>query len=299
VRSWLEIAKRSAPWRALSWAGAIAILFAIHGAPGARADHLGDQVPGYDISWPQCAGESFPPGPVAFTIVGLNGGRPFTPNPCFIEQYRWAQRFERNPAVYINVDYPKEGRDEPALTGPYGTCPEDKWCRAYNYGYAIGQYALALTSASGITPSMWWLDVETGNFWSDDPTYNAQVIRATIDFFKERNLPLGVYSNSRQWGIIAGPYAPGLPVWSAGAQGINNAAARCHDPSFKFAGGEVHTVQYYDHGFDTNYLCPGGHSIAQYPPADPWGRIGPHSRSIALTGVVLPHWWAIPLLASE
>jgi hypothetical protein len=265
-----------------------------------HADHLGDQVPGYDISWPQCHGQAFPPAPIAFMIIGINGGRPFMPNPCFIQQYRWSQRFEPHPAVYLNTDYPKEGRDEPARTGPYGTCAaDDEWCRAYNYGYAIAREAVTRAHALGITPSFWWLDVETGNYWSNNPTYNAQVIRAALDYFRERNLPVGIYSTPRQWRIIAAQAAYGLPVWTAGAQGIDMARERCFDPTYAFAGGEVVLVQYYDHGFDANFACPHGHDQAAYPPPDPFGRTGPHGRSISLAGEVLRHWYPIPMLAME
>src|SRR5437762_7889741 len=95
-------------------------------------------VPGFDISWPQC-GKQYPYGPVAFSVIGLNGGRPYTVNPCFLDQYRWAQRVETRPAVYVNMEFPKPGRVE-ALSGPYGVCLEtDDWCRAYNYGYGIAR----------------------------------------------------------------------------------------------------------------------------------------------------------------
>ncbi len=266
----------------------------------AHADHLHDQVPGYDISWPQCPGQVFPPGQVSFTIVGINGGRPFTPNPCFVQQYRWAQRFERDPAVYVNVDYPKEGRDEPARRGPYGTCePEDEWCRAYNYGYAIGHEVVERAHSLGITPVVWWLDVETGNHWSDNPTYNAQVVRATLDYFRERSLPVGIYSTPRQWRIIAFEYAPGVPVWTAGAQGIEDARRRCFDPSYAFAGGVVVLSQYYDHNLDTNYRCPDGHPIQEYPRPDPYGRNGPYARSLSMQGQVLERWFAIPMLSAD
>ncbi len=284
---------------ALSLAIAVAACLLLSTVP-AEADLASEQVPGYDISWPQCPGEVFPQYPVAFTIIGVNGGRPFTPNPCFLAQYRWAQRFERHPAVYLNTDYPKEGRDAPAANGPYGVCaPTDLWCRAYNYGYAAAKEAESRVRALGLAPSMWWLDVETGNYWSDDPTYNGQVLRAMLDYFKERGLRTGFYGTPRQWRIIAGSYSPGTPIWTAGAQGIDQAAARCHDPSYAFGGGTVVMVQYYDFGFDTNYACPGGHPRAAFPVADPFDRIGPYARSIGLDGRVLERWFVVPMLGAE
>ena len=57
--------------------------------------------------------------------------------------------------------------------------------------------------------------------------------------------------------------------------------------------------QYYDHGFDTNFACPAGHLVAQYPFPDPWNRAGPHNRSVSLAGTVLPIWQPIPMLSAE
>ncbi|MFN0146231.1 MAG: hypothetical protein ACKVT1_06960 [Dehalococcoidia bacterium] len=273
---------------------AIAVIFASSRVVTVEADHGPPRIPGYDISWPQC-GNPWPQGPVAFAIIGLTGGKPYTANPCFLEQYRWAQSAERHPAVYINVDYPKPGRVE-AKTGPYGTCTEeDLWCQAYNYGYGIGRDVTNRAAAFRITPSMWWLDIETGNYWSDDPVYNAQVIRGTIDFFSERRLPAGIYGTPRQWRIIAGEYAPGLPVWAAGAQGIDQALSRC-SPASAFAGGTVVMVQYYDFGFDTNFRCPDGHLAAAFPLPDPFGRAGPSGRSISPGGDILAHWLVVPMV---
>ena len=257
---------------------------------------LASLVPGYDISWPQC-GKPYPSGPVAFAIIGINNGRPYTANPCFLHQYRWASRLERNPAVYVNVDYPKAGRRE-ALNGPYGVCSEaDDWCRAYNYGYGIGREAVSRAVFMGVRPDVWWLDVETNNYWSGDPTYNAQVIRGAVDYFKERRLTVGVYGTPYQWRIIAGSYAPGLPVWTAGAQGIEGAARRCGDLAHAFGGGRVHMVQYYDYGFDTNFICPDS-NLRQAPTGDPLGREGPSGRSTADSGKVLPFWSVLPFLSN-
>ncbi|MCC7364641.1 MAG: hypothetical protein IT303_09730 [Dehalococcoidia bacterium] len=255
------------------------------------------QVPGFDISWPQC-NKQYPQGPVAFAIIGLNGGRPFTANPCFLHQYRWAQLVETRPAIYINMAFPKPDAPE-ATTGPYGTCAEgDDWCRAYNYGYAIGRDTIERVSRFGIVPSFYWLDVEAGNYWLSDPVYNAQVIRGTVEFFRERSIPFGIYGTPYQWRIIAGNARYGVPVWTAGAQGITQAMSRCDNPAYAFAGGEVVLVQYYDYGFDTNYACPGGHPYAAFPLPDPQGREGPPGRALAAAaGPALAHWHAIPMLA--
>ena len=271
---------------------------ACHPTPVSAAELPAAQVPGFDISWPQC-GKAYPAGPVAFAVVGINGGRPYTANPCFLEQYRWAQRVEKTPAVYVNMEFPKPERQE-ALTGPYGACDgADDWCRAYNYGYGIGREVTARAASLKISPSFWWLDVETGNYWTSDSTYNAQAIRGAIDFFKERSLPVGIYGTALQWRTIAGNYSPGLPIWVAGASGIEQASGRCTDSSVRFAGGTVRMVQYYDFGFDTNFACPNGHPLSQFPIADPFGRNGPSGRSFAPSGAELRHWQALPMLSSE
>ncbi|MBA4181164.1 MAG: hypothetical protein C0506_11295 [Anaerolinea sp.] len=278
---------------------ALGVLAALVGSrSGARAEpSLASIVPGYDISWPQC-GKAYPTGPVAFAVIGINNGRPYTANPCFIDQYRWASRLEKNPAVYVNVDFPKPGRRE-ALSGPYGTCTEeDDWCRAYNYGYGISREAVGRATFIGLRPSIWWLDVETNNYWTSDTMYNAQVVRGTIDYFKERKLTVGVYGTPRQWRIIAGDYAPGLPVWTAGAQGIEGAAARCGDPDYAFAGGRVHMVQYYDFGFDTNFVCPDSDLLKQLRIPEPAARQGPPGRSRSPSGKELPFWSVVPFLSN-
>ena len=225
---------------------------------GANADHSANRVPGYDISWPQC-GKAQPQEPIAFAIIGINNGRPFTANPCFMQQYQWARKYEANPAVYVNTDFPRPGRVE-GNVGPFGTCAAaDEWCRAYNYGYNAAREAHVRATGLGVTPKMWWLDVETNNYWlSGYPYYNAQVIKGAVFYYEEQGLPAGIYGTPYQWGLVAGDYKPGLPVWTAGAQGVAAAALRCSSPAYAFAGGKVALVQYYDYGFDTNYECPHG-----------------------------------------
>lgn len=276
------------------------------GPGGARAEQPppAAHVPGFDISWPQCPGGKFPPGPVAFAVIGLNAGRPYTSNECFAEQYRWAQRLSRNPAVYVNVDFPKAGRTE-ALDGPYGRCAEaDDWCRAYNWGYGIGRDAATRASASRVTPSMWWLDVEVGNYWSSDRAMNAQVVRGVVDYMKEKRLPTGIYGTPYQWRLITGGgYNPRLSIWTAGAQGIEQAVQRCN-ASYAFGGGTVQMVQYETHGFDSNYICPGTDlHLAQIMSAHTFGPQGPVSRgssvaTAASADTTLRYWTVIPGLSN-
>ncbi len=257
---------------------------------------LPEGIPGWDISWPQCD-KAYPPGPVAFAIIGINNGRPFTDNPCFMHQYRWAQRSEQHPAVYVNTAFPRPQHTEANL-GPYGLCAEDDgWCRGYNYGWNLANEVVLRAAQHGITPPIYWLDVETGNYWSSDKQNNSQVIRGAIDYFKQRNLKVGIYGTPYQWGIIAGSYtSPGIPIWTAGAQGVDAAARRC-TPAYAFAGGTVVMVQYYDWGFDTNYICPGTEHIFPYPQPHP-PSVGPQGRGNAVLGQQFQYWHVVPMLSN-
>jgi len=255
-----------------------------------------DHVPGWDISWPQC-GKLYPPGPVAFAVIGLNNGRPYTTNPCFKHQYEWARRVEQQPAVYINTAFPRPGMLEAQL-GPWGTCAEDDdWCRGYNYGYGLALNAVGQAQVHGVAPSMYWLDVETGNYWSGDVWNNSQVIRGAVDYFRERGLPVGIYGTPYQWRIIAGTWqSPGIPIWTAGAQGVDMASERC-TPAYAFAGGTVVMVQYYDWGFDTNYICPGTEEFFKHPELHPI-LDGPRGRTTSQGGAQLPYWHVVPLISN-
>lgn len=257
-----------------------------------------DHVPGFDISWPQCPTGAFPPGPVAFGVIGVNNGKPFTSNPCFREQFAWANRVEQTPAVYVNTAFPKPG-DPEALHGPYGACvEEDGWCRGYNYGWNLAKDVIQRADLAGVTPSHWWLDVEGGNYWSAEPNDNSQVVRAAVDYFRARGLPVGIYGTPYQWRSIAGSIwqSPGIPIWTAGAQGVDGAARRC-DPAYAFAGGTVVMVQYYDWGFDTNFICPGTEAFFRHPVAHPLVS-GPRGRSMSYLGAQLSYWHVVPMVSN-
>ena len=239
-----------------------------------------------------------PPGPIAFAIVGINNGKPYTANPCFMEQYRWAQRIEKNPAVYVNTAFPKAGAVE-ATSGPYGSCPDenDGWCRGYNYGYGLAKEVVTRANLMRVHPPIYWLDVETGNYWSSDVQANSQVLRGAIAYFKEHSLAVGMYGTPYQYRLIAGTWqSPGIPIWTAGAQGMEGASARCNS-GYAFAGGNVVMVQYYDWGFDTNYICPGTETLFTHPELQLSAAPGPWGRGNAVTQQ-LPFWRVLPFVTN-
>lgn len=211
---------------------------------------------GTDISWPQC-GRGFDTMPANdFTVVGVNGGEPFTMNPCFGDEYGYMRsRGFQTPAIYINLQYGE------AQNGYSGCATGDRACAAHDYGYLAAQYAY--TQANFITGgdtlakvSTWWLDVETANSWSDDTGLNAQVIRGALDFLAGTRKRVGIYSTPRQWWQIAGGYNPGGSIgnWVAGADSTED-GAMCSKPLW--GGGSVWIFQYLnlDIDLDQNRSC--------------------------------------------
>jgi hypothetical protein len=194
-------------------------------------------VVGNDISWPQC-GRAYP-APGGFGIVGVNGGRPFTTNPCLVSEYRWA-RASGVVALYMNTANP-------------GVAAGD----AYGYGLDAAQhaYSYATSHVSAGPGHVWWLDVETGNSWSADQAANTAVIAGSIAFFSARGVHVGIYSTAYQWGrITGGARFPAVPNWVPGARSAAEAPSFCAARR-SFSGGPVVMAQYTT-DFDYDYLCP-------------------------------------------
>ena len=224
---------------------------------------------GNDISFPQC-GHDYPTG-AAFGIVGVTGGRAFTGNPCFASEYRWALRARAAPSVYVNVNfapptYPSFAAH--ALEGPAGDClPAQNPCTAYNYGWNAAEDAVERARDAGAVPAMWWLDVETANYWSDAPALNARVIQAALDLLRSDGDSAGVYSINEMWDRIAGrDFRPRVPVWYAETDPANGARSAPHycSPAYAFTGGAIWLVQWSDR-VDHDYACEAG-PAPQRPP---------------------------------
>jgi hypothetical protein len=233
--------------RARWWRLAVPVVAAVAMvASGARPASAAPIV-GSDISWPQC-GQAYPATP-AFGTIGVNDGRPFTANPCLVSEYRWAAA-SGTVEFYMNTANPGV-----AVGG------------AYNYGFAAARDAF--TFATGRVRAgpghTWWLDVETGNTWSDDLGANTAVIAGSIAFFRTQGVTVGIYSTRYQWGVITGGASiPSVPNWVPGAPNAAEAPSFCTSGR-SFSGGPVVAVQYTTQ-FDYDYLCPGA-LLPTTPPA--------------------------------
>jgi len=191
---------------------------------------------GNDISWPQCGG-AFPTN-AGFGIIGVNGGRPFTQNPCLAAEWRWALTAKGAPAYYMNLSNP--GASDPSGYGASAA--------AYALNYASSQ-----TGASSALNHVWWIDVETTNTWSSNQAANAAVVKGALTYLKAHtSKSVGVYSTGYQWGVITGGVRLGAPVWAAGASSAASAPSMC---GTGFTGKPVKVVQYPAGGYDGDYRC--------------------------------------------
>jgi hypothetical protein len=232
---------------------------------------------GYDVSFPQC-GRALPTAP-AFTIVGVNGGRPFTPNPCLgagtvPSQLAWAGP---GTAFYVNTANPGPGvtarwplgqtAPQPCDT-PSSPGDDTPGC-AYDYGWNAGMdaYATAVAAYRSLgwapagatrtpTANVWWLDVERANSWRSDATLNVASLQGEVDALRSLGAAnVGLYSVAGDWRTITGntaAFAP-LPSWVAGPSTQTAALALCGGPGF--TGGGVALVQFPSGGFDGNVSC--------------------------------------------
>jgi len=250
---------------------------------------------GNDISWPQCGADL--PAPPAFAIVGVNGGRPDTVNPCLFAQLAWADQTSdaaggTPAAVYVNTAAtgPVESVWWPAsnsyrgmdVSNPYGVCDgTGAPACAYVHGYAMAANDVAILkdSGAGELRRMWWLDVETGNSWLWDKTANAAELEGMTAFLEGTGLDVGIYSTGYQFGEIVGEVGPGsnlyrLRNWLAGAESTESAREYC-SASPLAPGGTVTLTQFTEGDLDYNYRCTAAVPAPAPKPApqpDPQGK---------------------------
>jgi hypothetical protein len=220
--------------------------------PAAAADN--DPYPagavGYAISWPQCGGP-YPGEPFEFGIVGVTDGRAFMRNPCFADEYRWAEKGRYHPSIYMNVNY-QASEDDPSGSRDCGRLNAS--CRAYRYGWKAAQDAYEYASRFDAVAPVWWLDVQIVSEWAEDLTLNARSIRGAGDYLRSKGIRVGLSSTSYQWATVAGAAQHNLPVWDASATDADEAAAFCMQGK-DFGGGRTEQIAYVAHGSETVLAC--------------------------------------------
>lgn len=171
---------------------------------------------GYDLSYPDCKRPRAPH--LEFAILGVNGGRPFTFNPCLEREYGLYGGVGPQ-AVYLNTGYdPKRFRRRitPACALAPGA-PRGPGARAaYAAGCSEAAASLERITLLGLSlPTHWWLDVETSNSWTSNRTLNVDVLRGMIDFLdKLTPTPVvGIYSQRSWWRAITGGWPTANPEW--------------------------------------------------------------------------------------
>jgi hypothetical protein len=187
----------------------------IDAIPEAEAVPWPGAQPGYgvDLSFPQC-GRTFRDLPDGYVIVGLDGGMPDRPNPCFTRQWRFALR-QSGVAVYVNTA--DSGRGDPRREGRRN-----------------GEDDLASLAEHGVEPGTpVWLDVELPEVWNGSQERHRIVIAEHLRVLAEAGYPVGVYSAPALWQEITGGAALEVPTWvGIGRAPAERAAATCRKESF-------------------------------------------------------------------
>jgi LysM repeat protein len=169
---------------------------------------------GLDISYPACGRA---PETGAFTVIGLNDGRPFTTNPCFEAEYEAAAQ-QALPSVYLNSAY---GR---VMFGQIAAdCADEAdalgQSRLEERAYAVGcsEAEAAIGALAGTPVAAIWVDVESANTWSTDPALNRVTLEGMlVTLLNRQSASVGVYASPRPWvRITGGWHLLSLPEWIA------------------------------------------------------------------------------------
>lgn len=227
---------------AVSWAAPItygdggpAPQYAPEGPPPAALHPAGSlygaATHGFDASYPQCA-DPRPPQGSEFGVVGVNGGKVFSLNPCFLELYRLAPG---KPAIYLNSGFTRDNARKlvpvcDASAAALGLSGDQRL--AYGLGCSTAHLTLSVLEPVGASqPKMWWIDVERGNSWDEqDLMLNRLSLEGEIDRLAVTGRPVGVYSTFADWNrLTANMTYPAIAAnWVAG----DGAPESCATPGF-------------------------------------------------------------------
>lgn len=255
---------------------AAVVLAASVGATPAYASHKKPPAPStpttYDVSYPQCGGAL--PADIDGGIVGVNGGRVYSANPCLATEWAWAVKATPYaPALYANTANPGPAYSsywpKAGTTYPRSCDASNSVDCSYDYGWNAAKDSFAdaqsvIGSAGGY---VWWLDVETGNSWETlESAYGQNAIsrandtaalQGAVDSLVDSGVgQVGIYSTSYQWGQITGGTGTQFhaqPVWVAGTGSLSTAQSNCTTTSF--TSGPITLAQYAKSGYDADYHC--------------------------------------------
>jgi hypothetical protein len=221
---------------------ALGTLFALSQGTVSAAGPYTSGTTGYDVSYPNCSlgGETG-----SFAVVGVTGGRPFSANSCASSEYSSASA-TGNVALYFNTGY--SGAYKHSVYTDCTTLSQSyAGDSAHRTAFAIGcsEAEYAQRHAPG-TPTVWWLDVETGNSWSSTKTLNQATIQGAVTRLEGvATYGVGVYSTAASWSTIAGtgwnPSGLAADWLATGATSSTGASSSC---SQSFSGAHVWLVQY-------------------------------------------------------
>ena len=219
---------------------------------------------GYDVSWPQCNDDL--PESFSFAIVGVNRGRTYSQNDCFVEQLEWAGR---TADFYLNTANPGPDHSSFWPCDAGSAYRDDTHDCAYRYGWnaAADGYARVLDAFIDLewtdadaervsSRATWWLDVETANSWRRDRKLNVSALQGAVDYLESMEVAeVGFYSTPLLWWRVtrSTDAFDDYPAWHAGARNEAHARDRCEDEAF--TGGELRMVQWIEDGIDTNVRC--------------------------------------------
>jgi hypothetical protein len=210
---------------------------------------------GYDLSRYDCG--RIPTTPQAVSIVQITGGAINNPpNECYAQEAAWAGS---RISAYIFMDGLPSPSPAEAQSGPAGVCGNNVACQSYNFGWYWANRWFAYSKNLGITPTLWWLDVETTGSWNFSSaayTSNADVIGGAVQGLQANGVSVGIYSTSYQWSKITGNAVgfPGISLWMPGAGNVSggtfsaqnfcNGSVPAQYGYSPFAGGRIVVVQY-------------------------------------------------------
>jgi len=234
---------------------------------------------GYDISYPQCSG-SYPPNQV-FGIVGVNGGRSNTANPCLSAELGWGrsapgQTQPKQPPLSLYIDTGNPGAHHLPDWPSGGTAPIYGACNglltnacSYIYGEQRSAYSYRLVTALdpvAAKTAAWWLDVELTASWAGTYQLNIAALQGFVAGLHNAGATgaIGIYSTSAQWKDITGLTAQTtstalkgqFPDWVASTD-VTVTQARQNCAADGFTGSAPTLAQYQSGGFDADLRCPG------------------------------------------